>query len=78
KLLSDYTSSLKSIQLDSRSMEKVVTGELRQIDNRYNFEVTIDEYLKNISGKAAELIAISCFVRAYETGTSQRFAKRCG
>ena len=48
KLLSDYSSSLKSIQLNSRSMEKVLTGELGQMDNRYNFEVTIDQYLKNI------------------------------
>ncbi|ARV04824.1 MULTISPECIES: polyprenyl synthetase family protein [Enterococcus] len=78
KLLSDYSSSLKSIQLNSRSMEKVLTGELGQMDNRYNFEVTIDQYLKNISGKTAELFALSCFVGAYESGTSQRFAKRCG
>ncbi|MGH2245774.1 polyprenyl synthetase family protein, partial [Enterococcus faecalis] len=38
-LLSDYSSSLKSIQLNSRSMDKVLTGELGQMDNRYNFEV---------------------------------------
>lgn len=51
KLLSDYSSSLKSIQLNSRSMEKVLTGELGQMDNRYNFEVTIDQYLKTFLGK---------------------------
>lgn len=78
KLLSDYASSLKSIQLNSRSMEKVLTGELGQMDNRYNFEITLDRYLENISGKTAELFSLSCFVGAYESGTSERFAKRCG
>jgi heptaprenyl diphosphate synthase len=78
KLLSDYADSLKSIQLNSRSMEKVLTGELDQMDNRYNFDLTIDQYLKNISGKTAELFALSCFVGAFESGTSERFAKRCG
>ena len=47
------------------------------MDNRYNFEVTIDQYLKHFR-KTAELFALSCFVGAYESGTSQRFAKRCG
>jgi len=77
KLLSDYTSSLKIIQLNSRSMEKVLTGELGQMDNRYNFDSTIEQYLANISGKTAELFALSCFVGALESGTSKRFAKHC-
>jgi heptaprenyl diphosphate synthase len=77
KLLSDYSSSLKSIQLNSRSMEKILSGELGQMDNRYNLEMTIDQYLENISGKTAELFSLSCFVGAYESGTSERFAKNC-
>ncbi|OJG93629.1 heptaprenyl diphosphate synthase, component II [Enterococcus silesiacus] len=78
KLLADYSSSLKSIQLNSRSMEKILSGELGQMDNRYNLEMTINQYLENISGKTAELFSLSCFVGAYESGTSERFAKNCG
>ena len=47
------------------------------MDNRYNFEVTIDQYLKNISGKTAELFAL-VVLSVPMKGTSQRFAKRCG
>ncbi|MBO0471438.1 polyprenyl synthetase family protein [Enterococcus sp. DIV0242_7C1] len=78
KLLADYSSSLKSIQLNSRSMEKILSGELGQMDNRYNVDMTIDQYLENISGKTAELFSLSCFVGAYESGSSERFAKNCG
>ncbi|MEI5993891.1 polyprenyl synthetase family protein [Candidatus Enterococcus mansonii] len=78
KLLADYSSTLKSIQLNSRSMEKILSGELGQMDNRYNLDMTIDQYLENISGKTAELFSLSCFVGAYESGTTERFAKNCG
>lgn len=78
KMLSNYSSSLKSIQLNSRSMEKILTGELGQMDSRYNLEMTVKEYIENISGKTAELFALSCFVGAYESRTSERFAKNCG
>lgn len=77
KLLSDYASSLNSLQLNSRSMEKVLNGELGQMDSRYRSDLSIEEYLANISGKTAELFALSCFVGALESGTSQSFAKKC-
>ncbi len=76
KLLSDYSTSLKSLQLNSRSMEKVLNGELGQMDDRYNYELSVKEYLENISGKTAELFQLSCSVGAFESGTSERFAKK--
>ncbi|MBO0462298.1 MULTISPECIES: polyprenyl synthetase family protein [Enterococcus] len=78
KLLSEYASSLKSMQLNARSMEKVLNGELGQMDDRYNAQLSVEEYLQNISGKTAELFQLSCFVGAYESGTSERFAKKAG
>lgn len=78
KLLSDYSTSLKSLQLNSRSMEKVLNGELGQMDDRYNYELSVKEYLENISGKTAELFQLSCSVGAFESGTSERFAKKAG
>lgn len=77
KLLSTYSSSLNSIQSNVKSMEKVLSGELGQLNNRYDLDMTIDQYIENISGKTAELFALSCFVGAYESGTSERFARKC-
>jgi heptaprenyl diphosphate synthase len=78
KLLSDYSTSLRSLQLNSRSMEKILDGELGQMDDRYKLDQTVEEYLENISGKTAELFALSCSVGAFESGNSERFAKKAG
>ena len=78
KLLSNYSNSLKSLQSNSRSMEKVLDGELGQMDDRYNYHLTVPEYLENISGKTAELFQLSCSVGAYESGMNERFARKAG
>ncbi|MBL1228622.1 polyprenyl synthetase family protein [Enterococcus sp. BWB1-3] len=77
KLLADYSSSLKSIQLNSLSIDKILSGELGQMDTRYDTEMTVDQYIENISGKTAELFALSCFIGAYESGCSLQFANKC-
>ncbi|AQP53907.1 geranylgeranyl pyrophosphate synthase [Vagococcus penaei] len=77
KLLANYSDSLKSIQLNSTSMETVLLGELGQMNSRYQLDVTIDDYLKNISGKTAELFALSCFLGCYENGGSRKLATTC-
>ncbi|WP_071130424.1 polyprenyl synthetase family protein [Enterococcus timonensis] len=74
KLLAGYASSLKSIQLNSVSMEKVLIGELGQMNFRYDYSGGVAAYLDNITGKTAELFALSCFVGAYESGCSQKMA----
>lgn len=76
KLMADYASSMRSLQLNSRSMEKILTGELGQMTDHYNLALTVNEYLENISGKTAELFALSCSIGAYESGSSQRFSKK--
>lgn len=75
KLLSHYASSLRSIQQDSGSMEKILKGELDQMATRYQTKITIDDYLKQVSGKTGQLFALSCFIGAYESGSSPTFAK---
>lgn len=77
KLLADYSGSLRSLKINSRSMEKILNGELGQMSDRYNWDLTIDAYLKNISGKTAELFALSCGIGALESGTTQAFSKKC-
>ncbi|AER65052.1 polyprenyl synthetase family protein [Lacticaseibacillus rhamnosus] len=75
KLLAHYASSLRSIQQDSGSMEKILKGELDQMATRYQTQITINDYLKQVSGKTSQLFALSCFVGAYESGGTTNFAK---
>lgn len=77
KLLVQYTDSFRSIKLNTASMEKVLLGELGQMDTRYQIDITVDEYIQNISGKTAELFALSCFLGYYENGGSKRVAADC-
>lgn len=77
KLLVQYTDSLKSVKLNTTSMEKVLLGELGQMNTRYHMDVTVDEYIQNISGKTAELFALSCFLGYYENGGLSRIASTC-
>ena len=57
-------------------METILAGELGQMSKRYDLNVTIEDYLENISGKTAELFALSCFIGAYESGASLRLANQ--
>ena len=75
KLLAHYASSLRSIQQDSGSMEKILKGELDQMATRYQTQITINDYLKQVSGKTGQLFALSCFIGAYEGGGTTNFAK---
>ena len=75
KLLAHYASSLRSIQQDSGSMEKILKGELDQMATRYQTQITINDYLKQVSGKTGQLFALSCFIGAYESGGTTNFAK---
>jgi geranylgeranyl pyrophosphate synthase len=41
-------------------MKKVLQGELTQMTCTFNPDQTIRDYLRNINGKTAELIRLSC------------------
>lgn len=75
RIMADYATSMRSLQMNSRSMEKILAGELGQMDKHYYLDVTIEQYLENISGKTAELFALSCSIGAFESGSTKRFAK---
>jgi len=76
KILAKYSSSFKSIQMNSENMEKILVGEVQQKDRHYRINITMAEYLEQIQGKTAELFGLSCFLGAYESGQSARFAQR--
>lgn len=75
QLLSNYASSLRSIQQDGKSMADILNGELAQMATRYHLDMTIDQYLKQVSGKTGQLFALSSFIGAYESGQSLRFSR---
>ena len=52
----------------SRATNIVCSGEILQTQNRFNFNLRIDEYLKFIEMKTAELFAVSCELGAYLAG----------
>nr|SFZ87653.1 Heptaprenyl diphosphate synthase component II [Loigolactobacillus rennini] len=76
KLLAHYTSGLRSIQINSRNMEKILNGEIRQMKMRYQLDMSLDDYLLQIKGKTAQLFGAACFIGAYESGSSQAFAQQ--
>ncbi|KRM71480.1 geranylgeranyl pyrophosphate synthase [Lacticaseibacillus brantae DSM 23927] len=76
KLLSNYASSLRSVQQDGQSMERILNGELAQMARRYDLDMTMDQYLHQVSGKTGQLFALSCFIGAYESNASTFFAKK--
>lgn len=76
KLLAHYASDLRSVQQDGNSMERILNGELAQMSTRYDLDITIDQYLTQVSGKTGQLFALSSFIGAFESGNSNAFAKK--
>src|SRR5690606_27709123 len=50
-LLADATDSVEIIKLNTLSMKQVLLGEINQMTNAYNTEITYEDYLKSIKGK---------------------------
>lgn len=53
----------------------VCSGEILQTQNRFNFNLRIDEYLKFIEMKTAELFAVSCELGAHLAGADDRIKR---
>lgn len=47
-------------------LEIMCNGEVGQFDNRYNIEITEEQYLSNIIGKTSAMFEIACVAGAYE------------
>lgn len=60
-LLADATDSIEIIKLNTLSMKRVLLGEINQMTNAYNTEITYADYLKSIKGKTAQLFELSCY-----------------
>ena len=62
QLLSSYSKDLVNIQIPTRGMMQVIQGELSQMEERYRLDVTVQDYLKRIEGKTAQLFMLSCMM----------------
>ncbi|MGX7776848.1 polyprenyl synthetase family protein [Streptococcus pluranimalium] len=53
-------------------IERILAGELAQLMNQFDQEMTMKAYLKQIKGKTALLFALACQLGAWEKGISKR------
>jgi octaprenyl-diphosphate synthase len=59
----------------SRAMARTCFGEIMQVHNRNNFELSEAKYLEIIEGKTAELYATSALLGAHYAGADERAAR---
>jgi octaprenyl-diphosphate synthase len=59
----------------SRAMARTCFGEIMQVHNRNNFELTEPQYLAIIEGKTAELYATSAMLGAHYAGADEKTAR---
>ena len=62
QLLSKYSQDLAGIQIPTYGMMRVIEGELSQMEESYKTDVTVQDYLKRIDGKTAQLFMLSCMM----------------
>lgn len=67
RLLQDYADDARELDLDTKGMEKILLGELNQMDRKYDSNMRMRDYLNQIQGKTAQLFALSCYSGAYNT-----------
>lgn len=76
QLLQEYVEDASVIQLNAKGMEVILMGELNQLTNKYNTNMRMRDYFRQIKGKTAELFGLSCFSGAYHATKDQKFAEQ--
>ncbi|MCA8999284.1 MAG: polyprenyl synthetase family protein [Planctomycetaceae bacterium] len=69
--LAASTGSAEACRLIGHATNRVCEGELMQVRNRGNLEITEQDYFTIIDGKTAELCAVSCLIGAKFAGASE-------
>jgi len=59
RLLSDNNLSLENLSRLTKSIQKLLNGELGQMNKRFNLAQDLDDYIDNISGKTGELFGLA-------------------
>lgn len=81
ELLAESMSQTPFLLKNAQTMKKILQGELTQMTCTFNPDQTVGDYLRNINGKTAELIRLSCQEGAYFGGADKQLqarAKRIG
>lgn len=76
KLLSTHSSSLASIKIDSRAMERICLGEIDQMNSKFLVDTSVKKYLSRIQGKTAELFSLSFYSGASESGCEEKLSRQ--
>jgi len=72
KILSKYATALSTVEFNTETVERVLIGELEQMNSRYNTDMTVKQYLRQISRKTAALFAMSCHMGAELSGAGKQ------
>lgn len=75
ELLADVDDS-RVHQIISKTLKKLTTGELEQLNSRYKVDHSIKKYLRRNRNKTARLIGISCQLGALINGASDELNER--
>lgn len=62
--------------INAKAMKKILIGELNQMKLYFNQEQSIEDYLKAISGKTAELFQLACQEGAFFGGADQNITDK--
>lgn len=60
----------------TRTLRDLCIGELDQLDERYDFHTSLEDYYKKISKKTASLFALPCFIGGVLSGCSQEVVEK--
>ncbi len=71
KLAASSTTETVGLKI-SEAMNTVCAGEILQTRERFNFDMTLDEYLRVVEMKTAALFAVSCELGAYLSGAGEK------
>ncbi|WP_125761400.1 polyprenyl synthetase family protein [Companilactobacillus hulinensis] len=74
EMISRYSQQQKDILVNSLSMKKILIGELDQMLINYNIDATAKMYIREVSGKTAELFSLSTEMGAIVSGADSKLA----
>jgi len=74
EMISRYSQQQKDILVNSLSMKKILIGELDQMLINYNIDATAKMYIREVSGKTAELFSLSTEMGAIASGADGKLA----
>lgn len=71
-ILSKYADSVPQVNFRGFEADKILAGELAQLHGQYRASVSVKRYLSQISGKTAQLFAISCYAGALASRADEK------